>query len=45
MFRDVSVQRWRDKDVVSVLNDSVSRRFLERLGLVSVLKVGRLGLV
>ena len=27
MFRDVSVQRWRDRDVVSVLNDSVSRRF------------------
>ena len=33
------------RDVVSVLNVSVSRRFLERLGLVSVLKVEHLGLV
>ena len=35
--------KWLTRDVVSVLNVSVSRRFLERL--VSVLKVERLGLV
>ena len=37
-----SLTQW---DIVSVLNVSVLRRFLECLGLISVLKVERLGLV